>query len=468
MNKMKKRVVACFVIVIMAMTLLPTLSYAEEGKSIGEEQNVDSTKIDVSGKKEWDDANNQDGIRPESITINLLENGEKVDSKEIKPDEKGNWEWTFQDLDRYKDGKEIKYTITEEKVKGYETKIEDYNVINTHIPEKIVVKGVKTWKDADDQDGIRPENIKISLYADGKLKDTKKVTAKDKWNYSFKNLDKYKDGKEIKYTIAEEKVKGYVTKIDGYNVTNTHNVNKITVKGSNTWKDSNDQDGIRPKSIKVKLYANGKLKDTKKVTAKDKWSYSFKNLDQYSKGKAIKYTVDEEKIKGYTKKVSGYNLTNTHKVSKVNIPVTKVWNDQNDKNHARPSSVKVKLLADKKSTGLTLTLSKKNKWKSTFKNLPANSKGKAITYTVAEENVKGYTASITGNAKSGYTIKNSYKTALTTKQNTTGNTTKTNTLKKNTSSTPKTGDTNQMGIWIVMLVAACVALVLLFKTKKDK
>lgn len=466
MSKIKKGIIACLMIGVIAITMIPTLSYAETGSDT-EEKSI-ATSIDVNVKKQWDDANNQDGVRPESITIYLLANGEKVDSKEIRPDEKGNWEWTFKDCAKYKDGQEIKYTITEDPIHDYETEINGYHVTNKHIPEKIAVEGIKIWNDADDQDGIRPETIKINLYADGKLKDTKKVTAKDKWNYSFKDLDKYEDGKEIKYTITEEKVKGYETKIDNYNVTNTHSVNKITVKGSNTWKDSSDQDGIRPKSIKVKLYADGKLKDTKKVTAKDKWSYSFKNLDQYSKGKAIKYTIDEEKITGYTKKVSGYNLTNTHKVSKVNIPVTKVWNDQNDKNHARPSNIKVKLLADKKSTGLTLTLSQKNKWKSTFKNLPANSKGKAITYTVKEENVKGYTALITGNAKAGYKIKNSYKTTLTTKQSTTSNTTKESPIKKNTSSIPKTGDTNQMGIWIVILFAAIVALIILLKTKKNQ
>uniref|UniRef100_UPI000556E953 Cna B-type domain-containing protein n=2 Tax=Gemella cuniculi TaxID=150240 RepID=UPI000556E953 len=40
------------------------------------------------------------------------------------------------------------------------------------------------------------------------------------WKYSFDNLDKYKDGKEIKYTIDEERVVGYQTIVKGYNLTN--------------------------------------------------------------------------------------------------------------------------------------------------------------------------------------------------------------------------------------------------------
>lgn len=34
--------------------------------------------VNVSGTKMWDDAENQDGIRPDSITINLMANGKKV------------------------------------------------------------------------------------------------------------------------------------------------------------------------------------------------------------------------------------------------------------------------------------------------------------------------------------------------------------------------------------------------------
>ena len=36
---------------------------------------VDPAKIVVSGQKTWDDARNQDGIRPESIMIRLLADG---------------------------------------------------------------------------------------------------------------------------------------------------------------------------------------------------------------------------------------------------------------------------------------------------------------------------------------------------------------------------------------------------------
>ena len=40
--------------------------------------------VDIKATKNWDDANNQDGKRPTKITINLLADGEKVDSKDIQ------------------------------------------------------------------------------------------------------------------------------------------------------------------------------------------------------------------------------------------------------------------------------------------------------------------------------------------------------------------------------------------------
>ena len=119
-------------------------------------------------------------------------------------------------------GEEIEYSITEEAVAGYTTTYEGYNVINTYTPEKTDVSGNKTWKDANDKDGIRPESITINLLANGKVVKTITVSAADGWKWSFKDLPRYENGNEIVYTITEEAVAGYTTAYDGYNVINTH------------------------------------------------------------------------------------------------------------------------------------------------------------------------------------------------------------------------------------------------------
>ena len=94
-------------------------------------------------------------------------------------------------------------------------------------PELTSIQGKKTWKDDNNKDKKRPQEITINLLKNGKKIDSKKVTEADDWKWSFENLDKYENGKEINYTITEDLVKGYKTEItgntkDGFEVTNTY------------------------------------------------------------------------------------------------------------------------------------------------------------------------------------------------------------------------------------------------------
>ena len=93
---------------------------------------VNSKSITIYGYITWEDANNQDKIRPDSVVINLLANGSKV--KIINVTAENNWKFSFDNLPKYQDGKEIEYTLTEEPVNGYTIKVNGFNVINTHTP----------------------------------------------------------------------------------------------------------------------------------------------------------------------------------------------------------------------------------------------------------------------------------------------------------------------------------------------
>ena len=209
--------------------------FAVEIEDLGKEgfKIVNKKLIDISGSKTWDDNNNQDGKRPDKIVINLLADGTKVDSKEVTA--ANNWSWSFTDLSKYKDaGTEIEYTITEDAVADYIAKVEGYNVTNMHNPATINISGGKTWDDNDNQDGKRPGSIKIRLYADGtELTDKiQTVTAADNWKWTFTNLPKYANGREIVYTISEDAVTNYTTSVRGYNVTNiyTPEVVRVVIK----------------------------------------------------------------------------------------------------------------------------------------------------------------------------------------------------------------------------------------------
>ena len=188
-------------------------------------------KIKIPVTKIWDDHNNQDGKRPESIIVKLLADGNET-NKTVELNAGNNWTAKFTDLDADKGGVPIKYTIAEVNVpKGYTSVTSGeaktgFTITNSYTPEKTSVEGTKTWDDANNQDGKRPDKIKVILNktVDGKTSKVaeKEVTAKDNWNYAFNDLPKYENGKEIKYSIDEVDVPGYEKTIKGYNLENKY------------------------------------------------------------------------------------------------------------------------------------------------------------------------------------------------------------------------------------------------------
>lgn len=378
--------------------------------------------VDVKATKNWDDANNQDGKRPTKITINLLADGEKVASKEVQAAADGTWTATFEKLAKYKAGKEIKYTVTEEAVAEYEATITDFTITNKYAPKEIDYKVTKVWNDANNQDGKRPESVTVQLYkkvgnADPVAVEGKKLTltAKDKtdantWVASFTNLPQYEAGKEITYSIKEVDVPaGYEASVTGQVVTNTHNPDTVILSGTKVWKDNNNQDGKRTTSVKVQILNGDKVVQEIEVSEKTGWKFESKKLPKYENGKEIKYTVKETAMTEYkatitTDKDGKYTITNEHTPEKTAVKGHKIWKDEDNKDGIRPASITVKLLADGKETGQTATVSETSGWTYEFTGLDRYQEGKEIAYTVEEVNVPdGYTASV-----EGYNITNTH------------------------------------------------------------
>lgn len=294
-------------------------------------------KVTISGKKQWVDDNNRDGVRPEKIEINLYANGKLKETKEVT--KKDDWQYTFKDLDKYNDNGLITYTITENSVEGYTSNVNGYNVTNTHEVAKTSVSVTKKWNDNDDNDRIRPEKVIVHLYANGKDTGEKvELSADNQWSASFENLDQYKDGKKIVYTVEEDEVKGYKVGITGsqdtgYILTNTHGNETVKVKGTKTWDDQNDQDKVRPTKITIRLLADGKEIAVKEVTKVTDWTYDFGNLAKYKDGKEIVYTISEDEVEGYKTSIKGFNITNSHIPTTPSKPSTDTpsKDDQNPK-----------------------------------------------------------------------------------------------------------------------------------------
>lgn len=378
--------------------------------------------VDVKATKNWDDANNQDGKRPTKITINLLADGEKVASKEVQAAADGTWTATFEKLAKYKAGKEIKYTVTEEAVAEYEATITDFTITNKYAPKEIDYKVTKVWNDANNQDGKRPESVTVQLYkkvgnADPVAVEGKKLTltAKEKtddntWVASFTNLPQYEAGKEITYSIKEVDVPaGYEASVTGQVVTNTYNPETVVLSGTKVWKDNNNQDGKRTTSVKVQILNGEKVVQEIEVSEKTGWKFESKKLPKYENGKEIKYTVKETAMTEYkatitTDKDGKYTITNEHTPEKTAVKGHKIWKDEDNKDGIRPASITVKLLADGKETGQTATVSETSGWTYEFTGLDRYQEGKEVAYTVVEVNVPdGYTASV-----EGYNITNTH------------------------------------------------------------
>ena len=372
----------------------------------------------VSGQKVWDDANNQDGKRPESIKVRLLANGTEVATKDVTAAD--NWAYSFTDLPKYANGEEIVYTVTEDTVADYTTAINGTTITNSYTPGKTSITVTKAWADNDNQDGIRPDSIKVQLYA-GEDAQGEEVTldGTNNWTYTWTGLDAKKDGQDIVYTVKETgEVTGYTSEISGdaqtgFVITNTHKTEITSVEGKKVWDDTNNQDGKRPESIKVRLLANGTEVATKDVTAADNWTYSFTDLPKFADGEEIVYTVTEDAVADYTTAIDGTTITNSYKPGKTSITVTKAWADNDNQDGIRPENIKVQLYAGETAQGEEVTLSADNNWTYTWSELDAKKDGQDIVYTVRETEVPaGYEAIVTGTAAEGFILTNTHETEV--------------------------------------------------------
>ena len=357
--------------------------------------------VNITVKKVWYDSENQDKMRPEQVTIKL----KSSDGKEyiaVMECVNGKWNYTFMDLPKYSNGAELVYSAEEVIVPaGYNVSYSEDNltITNTHelVTKNITV--VKVWDDNNDNDKVRPTEVKVDLYADNAYNQTATIKADD-WTYTFTNLTVYRAGKvgeEIVYTIREHEVANYTSVVsnisDYFTVTNTHNDSLINLTINKVWDDSNNNDNIRPENITVRLRADG-TEYKIVIVSGDEWTYNFTDLPEYNNGIKITYTIEEVNVPaGYTASVDGTTITNKHENITKNINVSKVWNDNGNNDNAR-TSVVVELLAGDKVVNTT-TLNESNGWKATFENLPVNKDGKPVVYNISEVNVDHYITEIT-------------------------------------------------------------------------
>lgn len=132
------------------------------------------------------------------------------------------------------------------------------------------------WDDHSDNDLVRPESITVSLMANGiptGLSYTLDASDADRsgnqWSYTFSGLDVTDAvSNPITYSVA---ISSTVSDQYSYGIENksaelgyilmTHSLITRDVNAYVVWDDDNNQDGLRPSTVTLRLYANGEPVD---------------------------------------------------------------------------------------------------------------------------------------------------------------------------------------------------------------
>ncbi|MGM9878186.1 MAG: Cna B-type domain-containing protein [Bacilli bacterium] len=148
-------------------------------------------KTSLLVEKKWNDHNNILGLRPDSITIQLLKNREVIEEVEIS--QNTNWKYEFNNLVEYTDGIKNEYTINEITVEGYKT---SYNIngstitiTNTHEVKSTKVSVKKSWENTEQISHL--PGVIVALYykksENGTLTKIAQATLSEanNWSYTF-------------------------------------------------------------------------------------------------------------------------------------------------------------------------------------------------------------------------------------------------------------------------------------------
>ena len=270
-------------------------------------------------KKAWDDAEDQDGKRPDSLIVKLMkqENGKAAEEvQEVILTKDNGWTATVDNLPLNAGGKAIKYSWAESEVpEGYEHKgnatVGNVTTItNTHETAKTSVTVKKKWDDSNNASGKRPSAITVKLYADHVLKAEHTLTAdaSGDWSYEFTDLPVYKEGhvgQKINYTVTEEEIPGYVLTDSQSSTEDGKTVVQLTNKSIDFKVNKFERTGTRELDG-----AKIQIKDSTGAVIAEWISKSGETHDFGSKLKAGEtYTIHEETAPSGYYTISDMNFT---------------------------------------------------------------------------------------------------------------------------------------------------------------
>ena len=346
---------------------------------------------------------------------------------------KNIWTVTWEKLPKFEDGTKIKYIVKEMSLTGTDeiskeelgkyskaSSDDGLTITNTYKPETVNKTVKKLWNDGNNVSKLRSD-IKVTLkaqidiskdlknpelhsvdvknydeskniFVDAEATQTLKLIDGESATYTWEKLPRYwrwTDGKTylIKYSVEEVTdtiPNGYTPEYseeqdNTFVITNNYTPEAISVEVSKIWNDNNNSDGVRPKSIKLQLKADGKTSYNtykQKLDADGKWDgkswetvsnqleivevipedykispwiitpNEWKNLPKYQldaagNKKEIEYTVEEVDLDSHYEMTSNeangnrIEIVNTHETDKISKQLIKTWFD--DKDVKRPT-----------------------------------------------------------------------------------------------------------------------------------
>ena len=402
--------------------------------------------------KVWDDADNQDRIRPVEVTVNVLnDEGDVVDEALLS--EENEWQHTFTDLPENSAGEAINYRVTENTVESYsteitETSLNEFVVTNTYTPEETSVTVTKGWIDNNDADENRPESVEVQLTADGEtVGDTVTLSADNNWTNTWSELPLNDDGEAIAYSVVEVDVPvGYTSSVndeDHGNIIVTNSLDPRVSVGDYVWIDEN-RDGLQDATDTplegvvltitdvdgnpvTDIYGN----PVGSTTTDEFGFYTFDdlplgqyvvNIDREAFEELYPELVPTEANVGDDSSVDSSTWTATSRdltedgerdptldfgfvrpvvPETTEVTVEKVW-VHGDNEEELPTSVVINLLDDEGVEVDSVTLDDSNEWAYTFTDLALGE------HSVVEETVENYEASYTVDESGHVTVTNTF------------------------------------------------------------
>lgn len=263
----------------------------------------DLTSLTV--EKQWVNGAN---AQPESATVELLANGQTVESVILSA--QNNWQHTWNDL-----AKDIAWSVRETNVpEGYRpvyqtegTKTVIQNVYKTEpIDQKTSLTVEKVWA------GEQPHSDAVTavLLANGEARETVTLSAENNWQHTWTALDASVNWSAVEQDVPAGYKATYETNGQTVTITNTPVSTEpaaLTVK--KVW--SGDKGIKRPEAVTATLYNGTEKVESVLLNAANGWTYTWENLDPSGSWQVVETNIPKEYTPSYKVENGVVTITNT-------------------------------------------------------------------------------------------------------------------------------------------------------------